>query len=128
LSADKTTRIWDANTGKLMGEPLRHAPAVYAANLSADGARIVTLSNDKTAQIWDTKSGLPVGEPLRHEGVVNAANFSADGTRMPPCPLTKRRASGTWTLANRWANHCASRPQSFGELQPGRRTRCHRIG
>jgi WD40 repeat protein len=61
LSADKTTRIWDANTGKLMGEPLRHAPAVYAASLSADGARVVTASVDNMVRIWDKSTGQRIG-------------------------------------------------------------------
>jgi WD40 repeat protein len=54
-----------------MGEPLRHAPAVYAASLSADGARI-----------WDVDTGQPVGEPLRFEAAVHSASFSPDGARV----------------------------------------------
>jgi len=36
------TPIWDANTGKPVGEPLHHEGRVNAASFSADGARIVT--------------------------------------------------------------------------------------
>jgi WD40 repeat protein len=81
-SDDKTGRIWDANTGKTVGEPLRHQDSVNGASFSADGARIVTLSNDKTARIWDANTGKPVGEPLRHKAAVYAASFSADGARI----------------------------------------------
>jgi hypothetical protein len=77
---DGTARIWDANTGKQVGEPLRHqAEEVYDASFSADGTRIVTACSDNTGRIWDAKTGRQVGEPLRHEAAVGAARFSADG-------------------------------------------------
>ena len=74
-SFDKTARVWDAESGKPVGEPMRHESFVYAASFSPDGRRIVTSSYDKTARVWDTDSGKPVGEPMRHEGIVKAASF-----------------------------------------------------
>jgi dipeptidyl aminopeptidase/acylaminoacyl peptidase len=52
-SADKTARIWDAATGKPIGELRGHDSAVRSAAFSPDGKRIVTASFDKTARIWD---------------------------------------------------------------------------
>jgi WD40 repeat protein len=53
-SADKTTRVWDAATGKPIGEPLAgHDGNVNSAAFNPDGQRIVTASDDGTAQIWD---------------------------------------------------------------------------
>jgi hypothetical protein len=48
----------DAATGKAIGEPIRHERyqtglAVYSAQFSADGQRVVTASVDGTARIWD---------------------------------------------------------------------------
>ena len=79
---DKTAQVWDAESGKPVGEPMRHKGGVYAANFSPDGRRIVTASRDKTAQLWDAQSGKPVGEPMRHESLVYAASFSPDGQRI----------------------------------------------
>ena len=69
-SEDKTARIWDAATGKPIGEPLKgHEDAVMSAAFSPDGKRIVTASDDKTARIWDAATGKPIGEPLKgHDG------------------------------------------------------------
>ncbi len=61
-----TARVWDAATGKPIGEPLKgHEGRVYGAAFSPDGQRIVTASADQTARIWDAATGQPVGEPLK---------------------------------------------------------------
>jgi hypothetical protein len=60
-SWDRTARLWDAETGKSIGEPLTgHAERVWSAGFSPDGKRIVTASWDKTARLWDAEiSSLP---------------------------------------------------------------------
>src|SRR5216117_2744683 len=70
-SRDRTARVWDAQSGKLVGEPLHHEGEVMAASFSSDGQRVVTASYDNTAQVWDAQSGKPVGEPLHHEDGVS---------------------------------------------------------
>src|SRR5438445_505725 len=77
-SWDNTARVWDAQSGKPLGEPMRHESAVFAASFSADGRLVVTASGE-TARVWEVESGKPVGEPMRHEGSVVAASFSRDG-------------------------------------------------
>ena len=67
-SADKTARLWDAETGKQIGAPLvGHEDAVWSAAFSPDGKRIVTASDDKTARLWDAETGKQIGVLVGHE-------------------------------------------------------------
>ncbi|HKI31749.1 MAG TPA: protein kinase [Gemmataceae bacterium] len=77
-SFDNTARLWDAATGQLRGEPLRHEGFVYAVAFSPDGRTVLTCSWDKTARLWDAATGQPRGEPLPNKDTVNAVAFSPD--------------------------------------------------
>ena len=68
-SWDKTARVWEAATGKAIGEPLRHEDWVISAAFSPDGKFVATASSDRTARVWETATGKAIGEPLRHESV-----------------------------------------------------------
>lgn len=81
-SSDGTARIWDAESGRPVGQPLRHEGAVAAASFSPDGRLVVTGSMDGTARVWNAESGQPVSRPLRHETAITMASFSPDGRRM----------------------------------------------
>jgi WD40 repeat protein len=71
--------LWDPETGKRIGQPMRHRHRVTHAVFSPDGKRIATGSWDKTARIWDAQTGQPLSPTLAHEeGVLDVA-FSPDG-------------------------------------------------
>src|SRR5262249_41371487 len=81
-SEDKTARIWDATTGKPIGEPMKHENGVWSAEFSPDGQRVVTASSDNTARLWDAITGKPIGKPMKHEIAVRSAQFSLDGQQV----------------------------------------------
>src|SRR5271157_1461784 len=81
-SEDKTARVWDAATGKLVASLQGHTAQVNSAAFSPDGKRGVTASNDKTARVWDAATGKPVTTLHGHTAKVNSAAFSPDGRRV----------------------------------------------
>jgi len=96
-SKDKTARLWDAASGKAIGEPMMHEYAVNSAQFSPDGQRVVTGSSDKTARLWDAASGKPIGEPMKHEYAVYSAQFSPDGQRV--VTASKDKTARLWDAA-----------------------------
>jgi WD40 repeat protein len=96
-SFDKTARVWDAATGKAIGEPMRHEDEVLAAQFSADGKRVVTASKDKTVRVWDAVTGKAIGEPIRHGDWVYSAQFSTDGQRV--VTASKDKTARVWDAA-----------------------------
>ena len=50
-SYDFTTRLWDATTGRPLGEPMRHGNRVEAVAFSPDGTKVATASDDQTAHL-----------------------------------------------------------------------------
>ncbi|KAG8837169.1 hypothetical protein FRC18_009893 [Serendipita sp. 400] len=83
-SSDETIRLWDAETGQALGEPLRgHKGAVRSVAFSPDGRRVASGSEDVTIRLWDAETGQALGEPLRgHEYAVYSVAFSPDSRRV----------------------------------------------
>ena len=64
-SRDGTIRIWDAETGVVIGEPIKgHTGAVKSVAYSPDGRHVISGSADMTIRIWDAETGAAVGNPL----------------------------------------------------------------
>ena len=71
-----TARLWDANTGHPIGEPMSHDARVSALDFSPDGLLLATASRDWRVRLWDANTGMKRGEPLRHRDMVTSVAFS----------------------------------------------------
>ncbi|KAG8704302.1 hypothetical protein FRC08_002303 [Ceratobasidium sp. 394] len=84
---DATVRVWDAETGTAVLNPLRgHSALVQCAVFSPNGRRIASCSYDQTIRVWDAETGSEVCAPLEgHSGVVLSIAFSPNGKRIASC-------------------------------------------
>ena len=57
-SQDKTIRVWDAESGKVVVGPLKgHTNTVTSVAFSQDSKHIVSGSLDRTIRVWDAAIG-----------------------------------------------------------------------
>ena len=81
-SNDKTARLWEAESGKLLTTFQGHTGPVQSAVFSPDGRRVLTASGDNTARLWEVDSGKLLATFQGHTTWVSSAVFSPDGRRV----------------------------------------------
>lgn len=81
-SEDRTCKVWDVETGRLLLNLIGHLNSVDYAELSFDDHLLVTVSEDNTAKVWDVGTGALVVDFKQHTGPVNTAHFNREGTKI----------------------------------------------
>jgi WD40 repeat protein len=80
-SLDQTVRIWNAQTGHVIGEPFRGHDMVWSVAWSPTSPRIASGSGD-TVVVWDTNTRERVALLERHEYSILCVAYSPDGSRL----------------------------------------------
>jgi tetratricopeptide (TPR) repeat protein/sugar lactone lactonase YvrE len=81
-SDDKTIKIWDVTTGKVLNTLKGHEGYVNSVGFSPDGKQLASGSFDNTIKIWDVTTGKVLNTLKGHEGTVNSVGFSPDGKKL----------------------------------------------
>ncbi|MGI9098264.1 MAG: helix-turn-helix domain-containing protein [Solirubrobacteraceae bacterium] len=78
---DGTVRLWDVQTHRQLGQPLKgHAGSVFGVAFGPGGRTLTSASDDRTVRLWDVRTHRQLGGPLRgHAGPVQGVAFSPGG-------------------------------------------------
>ncbi len=77
---DKTIRLWDRETGRLLDTLVGHRGFVRGLAFSPDGNQLVSGSEDKSVRRWDLAGGGENAAFHGHTGFVHCVAFGPDGT------------------------------------------------
>ena len=92
-SDEMTIRIWDAESGVVVGAPL--TGYIRAIPYSPDRRHIISGSDDGTIRTWDAETSVAVGNPLKATRVVcSLLHTFPMGATSPPDPMTTQFGSG----------------------------------
>ncbi|MFN5138361.1 MAG: NB-ARC domain-containing protein [Pseudanabaena sp.] len=78
-SADRTIKLWDVNTGKLLKTLQGHRSWIWEIAISPDSKFLASGSYDHTVKLWDLESGECLQTLQGHPSSVLSVRFSHDG-------------------------------------------------
>lgn len=110
-SWDRTARIWDWRSTKVLHSLVGHSDAVVAISFSPDGQKLATGSYDQSVKIWDCETGKELRTLTGHAAQVESVAFC------PTAPLlataggagrVKLWDTRTWQLLRELQGHSDS--------------------
>ena len=111
-SADRSIKLWDAQTGKLLKSLQGHRSWVWGIAISPDSKFLASGSYDHTVKLWDLESGECLQTLLGHPSSVLAVRFSHDGKTLFSSgydKLIKHWHLGTGECLNTWEADSSNR-------------------
>ena len=103
-SGDKTVKLWDAASGKLVRSFKGHSDEVSSVAFSPDGRQVLSGSADGTVKLWDAASGQLAADLRRDILASVSVAFSPDGRQV---------LSGSETTVKLWDAASGTLVRSF---------------
>ncbi len=79
VSSDGSGRIWEAETGKLVGETMSHLDAATSVQASTNRL-LLTAGEDGRARLWDERTGQPFGPSIPYPFKLESARWLPDSS------------------------------------------------
>ena len=99
-SDDGTARLWDIETRRQVGEPLRSRGGnVWSVAFSPNGKILATGSDDGTVRLWDVESRQPPVELHGHHDRVRSVAFGRGGSML--ATASDDKTVRLWNLVTR---------------------------
>ncbi|AGA27023.1 c-type cytochrome domain-containing protein [Singulisphaera acidiphila] len=80
--SDRTIRVWDVESGKLLTTIDDHADWILGLAFSPDGRLLATASRDKTSKVFDWAKKATLATFAGHADTVYSVAFTPDGRRI----------------------------------------------
>ncbi len=100
-ASDGTAQLWDAASGKAIGNPQVFDDSIWSVAFSPDSRRVVVGTNHgsgRLAVLLDAGTGLRVDAPKSHEDGISAIAFALNGTVL--LTATTKGSIQRWDLAD----------------------------
>jgi len=81
-SGDKTARVWEVTTGKLVSVFRGHGSELSAATFSPDGTTVASVADSGAPRLWDARTGRARVRLRGRAGLAGSPSFSPDGSRL----------------------------------------------
>ena len=75
-------QLWDAGTGKPIGQPFQHEATITARAWTADSQLLATGSQDRSVRVWDARGGTGARVRFQHPEAVTAIAWAPSGDRL----------------------------------------------
>ncbi|MFH8348191.1 hypothetical protein [Streptomyces sp. NPDC018045] len=98
-SVDRTVKLWDTATDRMLATLIGHVGSVYALAFSPDGRVLATAGDDGTVRLWDVAGRRLLGVLTGPSGRVMSLSFSHDGRTLASGSTGK--AVRLWDVASR---------------------------
>jgi len=96
-SKDKTIKLWDLPTGRLVRTLTGHTNDVFSVAISPDGRTLASGSNDKTIKLWNIETGELLRTLAGHKSDILSVAFASDQQIL--ASGSKDRTIRLWDLA-----------------------------
>ena len=100
-SADQTLRLWEMESGSLLGKPIEFDSVVEAVVFSPSGTKVVSACRDGSVMFWDVASRDHILGPLDHgQQALLDVQFSPDGERIVTCAGSDPAIFRSWSATS----------------------------